>query len=72
MKHLNISMILASSFVLTVLMAVAGCGHHDGGDRDRHHYETQNIERHEDRHDSDRHDYRGGNPGHEQAEHGDR
>jgi len=73
MRHLKIVTIMASSLLLTTLMAMTGCGDHEHHyDNDRHHYETQNVERHGDRHDSDRHDYHGGNYGHDQDGHGDR
>jgi hypothetical protein len=77
MRHLKITMIVAASLVLTVLMALAGCGEDHGdhfrSDRDRppEHYERQDNDRHSDRQDSDRHEDRGGNAGHDQGEHGD-
>ena len=72
MRHLTTSMMIVASLVLTVLLALAGCGE-DHGHRYREDrtviYERHDNDRHEERHDSDRHEDHGGDSGHE---HGDR
>lgn len=69
MKHLNTTMIMVASLVLTVLLGVAGCG----GDRRDHHRVERNSppERYESR-DNDRHEDRGGDSDRTRDEHGDR
>lgn len=65
MRPLKITLILAASLILTVLMGLAGCGDDHGhrvrGDRDRY-----------ERHDGDRHEDRGGDSDHDRGEHGGR
>ena len=69
MRHLKTTMIMVAALVLTVLLGLAGCGEDRGyrvrSDRDRY------PERYE-RQGNDRHDDRGGNPGRDRGEHGDR
>ena len=79
MRHLKITMIMAASLVLTVLLGLAGCGDDHRGhayyvqDRPPEVYgvQRQDTDRHDERQDSDRHEDRGRDSGHED-EHGDR
>ena len=69
MRYLNTVMIMASSLILAVVLALAGCGddHHGDhfrGDGDRHPANE--------RHDSDHHDDHGGDSGHDHDDHGER